>query len=152
MFKNPSLIMRITYGKTAGFVLAGALFLIFPYLFPELSTAYKWGFVLYYALIGAVIGLSGIISTVPVLGIPLPWWFRGPWIGAWMDFILMLFIYDKIGAMLTGFFGAGTFFSSPLWLIADGACFGLLVDYICTRFAGEGPDCVVTDNLEITPK
>jgi len=146
MFKNPSLIMRITYGKTLGFVLAGGMFLLFPNIIPEMTTAYKWGFVFYYTVIGAMIGLTGVMTYVPMIEIPLPWWFRGPWIGGWMGFILMLFIYDEIGAMLIGFFGDGTFLSSPLWLIVDAALFGLLTDFVCTKFAGEGPDCVINDN------
>jgi hypothetical protein len=152
MFKNPSLIMRITYGKTLGFVLAGATFLLLPNFFSDLSIAMKWGFVLYYTIIGAMIGLAGVFTTVPILGISMPWWFRGLWIGGWMDFILMLFIYDEVGAMLVSLFGANGFLTSPLWMILDGALFGLLVDFICTKFAGEGPDCVINDNQESPAK
>jgi len=152
MFKHPSLIMRITYGKILGFVLAGAWFLVLPDFFPELGTAMKWGFVLYYTLIGAMVGFVGIFTTCPVLGISMPWWCRGPMIGACMDFILMLFIYDQLGAVLAGLFGEASLFSSPLWLIADGAAFGLFADFICTKFAGEGPDCVSNDNLATVAK
>lgn len=148
MLKNPSMFMRIAYGKTIGFVLAGAGILLFSDWYPDMPRAFKWGFVLYYTIIGALVGLTGIMTYNPVLKIPMPWWFRGPWLGAWMNFVLMLFIYDYLVTLQAQTFGEGALFSSPWWFVVEGAIIGLLMDFICTKFAGEGLACVVNDGLD----
>lgn len=142
------MFMRIAYGKTTGFVLAGGGILLFPDFFPDMSLAFKWGFVLYYTIIGALVGLTGIMTYNPVIKLPMPWWFRGPWLGAWMNFVLMLFIYSDLAAMQAQAFGESTLLSSPWWFVVEGACIGLVIDFVCTKFAGEGLACVVDDNLD----
>lgn len=148
MFKNPSIIMRITYGKTIGLIFAGGGILLFPHVFPDIGWITKLAFVLYYIMIGAFVGLMGVLNYHPLIKMPLPWWFRGPWIGGWMNLILMMFIYDDLSIMQTQFFGAGAILASPWWFVVEGALFGLFTDYICTRYAGEGVACVTNAELE----
>lgn len=148
MFNNPSMFMRIAYGKTIGFVLAGVGILAFSDWFGDISTAVKWGFVFYYTIIGAFVGLMGIMTYNPVLKHPMPWWFRGPLIGAWMNFVLMLFIYDDLSALQIQMFGATSIFSSAWWFVVEGAILGLFMDFICTKFAGEGMKTVMDGDLE----
>ncbi len=142
MFSNPSLIARITYGKLIGFVFAGTGIIIIPYIFPDLAWQMKLAFLLYYISLGAFIGLMGVLTYHPVIKMPLPWCVRGPATGAWMNFVLMLFIYDKMSLMLAQAFGQSSFLISPWWFVLEGAIFGFLVDFICTRYAGEGVKCV----------
>jgi hypothetical protein len=148
MLNNPSMLLRIAYGKTIGFVFAGAGILILSDWYVDLSTAFKWGFVLYYTIIGALIGLTGIMTYNPVVKLPLRWWFRGPWLGAWMNFVLMLFIYDDLSTFQAQVFGAASIFSSPWWFVVEGATLGLFMDFICTKFAGEGMKTVMDGCLE----
>lgn len=152
MFKNPSMFMRIAYGKTIGFVLAGTGILMFADWFPDMTLAVKWGFVFYYTIIGALVGLTGIMAYNPILKMPMPWWFRGPWLGGWMNFILMLFIYDDLAAMQARAFGADALLSSPWWFVVEGAILGLLMDFICTKFAGEGLATVMDGSMDIPVK
>jgi hypothetical protein len=148
MFNNPSMIMRITYGKTIGLVLSAAGILLFADWFPGMTLAAKWGFIFYYIMIGALIGLTGIMTYNPVIKMPMPWWFRGPWLGGWMNFILMLFIYDDLATMQAQVFGAGALFSSPWWFVFEGAIIGLFMDFICTKFAGEGLATVADGSMD----
>jgi hypothetical protein len=142
MFTNPSLITRIAYGKLTGLVFAGLGIFIVPQLFPDLTWLMLVAFLLYYITLGAIIGLVGVLNYHPMINLPLRWWLRGPLIGAWMNFILTLFIFDKMAGMMTQAFGAGSILSSPWWFVLEGALFGLLVDFICTKFAGEGAETV----------
>lgn len=148
MFKNPSIIMRITYGKTLGFIFAGVGILIFPYFYPDVGWVIQLAFVLYYIMIGAFVGLMGVLNYHPIIKMSLPWWFRGPWIGGWMNLILMMFIYDELSTMQIAAFGAGSLLSSPWWFVVEGALFGLFTDFICTKYAGEGVECVTNANLD----
>ncbi len=46
--------------------------------------------------------------------------------------------FDIISAMLTSTFGPNGFFLSPHWFVLEGPAFGLLIDYVATKFGGEG--------------
>ena len=148
MSKNPSIIMRITYGKLTGLVFAGLGVFIIPFVFPDLSWLMRIAFLLYYISLGAIIGAMGVLKYHPTIKISLPWWLRGPAIGAWMNFVLILFIHDKMLTMMTLAFGADSILASPWWFILEGVLFGLLTDFICTRYAGEGVECVTNAELE----
>jgi hypothetical protein len=42
------------------------------------------------------IGVFGVFDRHPVLYFPMPWYVRAPIIGAWVNFVLMLFTYDTM--------------------------------------------------------
>ncbi len=60
----------------------------------------------------------------------MPWWFRAPWIGAWMNFILTLFMYNDLQIMMSNVFATNSIFSSPFWLTSEGAIVGLIMGYL----------------------
>lgn len=139
MFANPSLVTRIAIGKGIG-ALVGLLGLIFlPYFLPGVGWLPRIGIFFWYTTLGAIIAMFGVY---PVREMPLPWWVRGPLIGAWMNFVLAFFAYDLMKAMLVSVFGPEGFFASPFWFALEGALFGLAVGYFATRFGGEGKDGV----------
>ena len=72
----------------------------------------------------------------------MPWWFRAPLIGAWMNFVLTFFAYDAMATVMTSFFGAGGLLTSPFWFAAEGGIVGLAIGYVATRFGGEGKETV----------
>ena len=143
MFKKPSLLLRIGVGKGIGFAigLAGLVFL--PYFVPDADWMIRIGMVLWYTTVGAVIGMFGVINYHPLIKLPLPWWFRGPWIGGWMNFVLVFFAYDHFAVMMTDIslilWGNETSMTSPFWFAAEGAVVGLLIGYFATLLGGEGP-------------
>ena len=142
MFGNPSLITRIAIGKTVGLAFGLLGFFLMPVLAPGADEFLSWGVLLWYPTLGAVIGMFGVLNWHPVLELPMPWWIRAPFIGAWMNFVLTFFAYDGMKAVLIDMFGTDGTFQSPFWFTAEGAVIGLVIGFVATRIGGEGPETV----------
>ena len=142
MFKTPSLTTRIAIGKAIGLIIGLIGFITMPYFWPEVSLMARWGILLWYTTLGAIIGVYGVFTWHPILKLPMPWWFRAPLIGGWMNFVLTFFAFDMMNSMLTSMFGADGLFSSPFWFILEGAIIGLFIGYLATRFGGEGIETI----------
>ena len=142
MFEKPSLITRIAIGKGVGFVVGLVGFLSLPYFAPEADWLIRWGILLWYTTLGAIIGVFGVFTWHPILKLPMPWWVRAPFLGAWMNFVLTFFAYDTMKDMLVAMFGADGVLTSPFWFTLEGALVGLLIGYLATRFGGEGKETV----------
>jgi hypothetical protein len=142
MFENPSLVTRIAIGKLIGFALGLIGLVVIPILWPDSSWMERIGFLFWYTTVGAFIGVIGVFTWHPILKLPMPWWFRSTLIGAWMNFVLTLFIYDRLAAMMLELMGENGLFMSPFWFVAEGAIVGLVIGYFATRFGGEGPETV----------
>jgi len=142
MFSNPSLITRIGIGKLVGFLFGLAAFIFLPCFLPDASSLLRWGLLLWYTTLGAIIGVFGVFTYHPILKIPFPWWFRAPLLGAWMNFVLVFFAYDEMQRMLINLFGENGILSSPFWFTAEGAIIGFIIGFFATRFGGEGKETV----------
>ena len=138
MFSNPSLTTRIAIGKAIGFLVGLAGFVLLPWFMPEAGWLIRWGFLLWYTTLGAIIGMFGVFTWHPVLKLPMPWWVRDPFIGAWMNFVLTFFAYDMLKQAMEAIFGLDGVLNSPFWFVAEGAVVGLIIGYFATRFGGEG--------------
>ncbi len=150
MFSNPSLITRIGVGKLVGSVIGLIGFVALPWIWPEADMLIRWGILLWYTTFGAIIGVFGAFTRHPILKLPMPWFVRAPFIGAWMNFVLAFFAYDKMEAMLVSLFGALNlgdvgWMTSPFWFALEGAIAGLLIGWLATRFGGEGLAAVEAD-------
>ena len=104
-FANPSLTTRIIIGEVVGLVFGLAGFILLPFFYPEAGWLLRWGLLLWYTTVGAIIGVFGVYTRHPILNFPMPWWFRAPILGAWMNFVLTFFAYDTMGEVLVGMFG-----------------------------------------------
>ncbi len=138
MFERPSLVARIAIGKGVGFVIGLIGMVSLPYFLPDAGWLIRWGLLLWYTTLGAIIGMFGVFTWHPVLKLPMPWWFRAPLLGAWMNFVLTFFAYDTMKAVLTAVFGVGGALQSPFWFTLEGALVGLVIGFFATRFGGEG--------------
>lgn len=138
MFESPSLILRISIGKAIGLAFGLIGFILVPNFFPEADWLLRWGILLWYTTLGAIIGVFGIFTYHPVLKLPFPWWFRAPLLGAWMNFVLTFFAFDTMQNMMLSIFGEHGLLASPFWFTAEGAIIGLIMGYFATRFGGEG--------------
>ena len=137
-FAYPSMFSRVGIGKTLG-VLYG-LFVVYIAIgiLPDLSTSFLIGLWFWYILIGAVVGLLGAIRFY--LFFTFKWWFRGPMIGAWMNFVLALLMVDFIPEILAKLdLTHGSFI---VRLVIEGAVLGLVMDFLATKFGGEGKESV----------
>lgn len=145
MFSNPSLMTRIGVGKLVGFVIGLAGFIVLPWIWPEADMLIRWGILLWYTTFGAIIGVFGAFTRHPILKLPMPWFVRAPIVGAWMNFVLAFFAYEKFEAMMIGLLGSASWLTSPFWFALEGAIVGLLIGYLATRFGGEGLAAVAAD-------
>ena len=142
MFDKPSLITRIAIGKGVGLVFGLIGFMYLPNFLPEADWMIRWGILLWYPTLGAVVGVFGVFTRHPVLNLPMPWWFRAPIIGAWMNFVLTFFAYEKMEAMLVSVFSQDGALTNPFWFVLEGAIVGLIIGFLATRFGGEGRDTI----------
>lgn len=142
MFDNPSLVTRIGIGKVIGLVFGFIGFIAAPYFLPEASLLLRWGILLWYTTVGAIIGVFGVFTYHPILKLPFPWWVRAPLLGAWMNFVLTFFAFDTMQNMMLSAFGENGLLSSPFWFTAEGAIIGFIIGYFATKFGGEGKETV----------
>ncbi len=140
MFGKPSLVTRIATGKAVGFAFGLAGFLMLPYILPEAHSTLRWGFLLWYTTLGAIIAIFGVFDWHPALEMPLPWWVRALLLGAWMNFVLTLLMYDQLHAFSLVLLGPDSLFTSPFWFVAEGVVDGLAIGFAATRIGGEGPE------------
>jgi hypothetical protein len=142
MFDKPSLTTRIAIGKGIGFLFGLAGFILLPFFLADADWLIRWGVLLWYTTLGAIIGVFGVYTRHPILKLPMPWWFRAPLVGAWMNFVLTFFAHDTMKAMMLAMFGEQGVMTSPLWFTAEGAIVGFIIGYFATRFGGEGKEAV----------
>ncbi len=140
MFGKPSLATRIIVGKTVGFAFGLLGFLIMPTILPEVGLMQRWGLLFWYTTLGAIIALFGVFNRHPMLNLPLPWWAMAPFLGAWMNFMLTLLMYDDLHRFSLALLGPDSAFTSPFWFVAEGAVVGLVIGFAATRIGGEGPE------------
>jgi len=138
LFGNPSLFTRIVIGKGVGFVLGIIGFFVLPWFWPEVPMELRIGFLFWYATVGAMIGVFGVVTWHPILHLPMPWWFRSTLIGTWMNLLIVLIAHTDLSTMMAAGFGSDSFLNSVYWLIVEGALVGLLIGGLCTKFGGEG--------------
>lgn len=136
---KPSLTLRIGLGKVFGLAIGLAGFLLLPFFAPDTSMMFRWGILFWYTTFGAIIGVFGVYTEHPVLGIPLPWWLRATVVGAWLNLVATMLAYDQfnsIMASLTGILVDEDL--SPFWFVAEGAIVGFILGWLLTKIAGEG--------------
>jgi hypothetical protein len=138
MFGNPSLITRIAIGKIVGLIVGLSGFVMLPFFMPEAGWLLRWGILLWYTTLGAIVGIFGVYTMHPVLKAPLPWWVRGAVLGGWMNFVLTFFAYDVMKLVMVDMFGADGVLQSPFWFVLEGAVVGFVIDYLATKYGGEG--------------
>lgn len=143
MDNRASLMKRLVIGKSIGFLVGLSSLLLLPAVAGVQDWRLRIGVLLWYTTLGAVIGLAGVFARHPIFKIDFPWWLRGAALGAWLCFVLSLIAYDPLQAVAIGVFGPDGLLISPHWITVDGAVFGLIVDFVATKAAGEGPATVV---------
>ncbi|RBP50707.1 hypothetical protein [Arenicella xantha] len=133
-----SLVYRIGVGKVLGLAVGLLGFFVLPMLVDDSGLMLRIGIVFWYTTLGALVGVFGILARHPVFKLPMPWWFRGIWLGAWMNFVLVLIAYPVISQLSLEMFSATGPWASPFWMVLEGALIGLLIDFLLTRWFGDG--------------
>ncbi|MCJ9429108.1 hypothetical protein [Kordiimonas marina] len=140
--EKPSLMLRVGTGKLVGLLVGLIGFFALPSFYPDTGLMFRLGVLCWYTTMGAVVGMFGVVTYHPVLKLPMPWWFRSLTVGAWMNFVLTLFLHDRFSAMMVAVYGEGSLLSSPWWMVAEGAVVGLICGFVATRVGGEGKETV----------
>ncbi len=143
MFAKNSVTSRIAVGEITGLLIGAIGFFLLPVFWPEAPLLLRWGILLWYMTLGAIIGMFGVFTRHPVFAFPLPWWVRAPLLGGWMNFVLVLFTYDIMEKFMISFFGPDGLMTSPFWFVLEGAIIGLIIGFLATRISGEGEDLPV---------
>jgi hypothetical protein len=133
---------RIAIGKGIGFLVGFFGFVFVPFVLPDANWLIRWGILLWYTTLGALIGVFGVLDRHPILKLPLPWWVRAPFVGAWMNFVLAFFAYDAMEKIMVSIFGPEGMMTSPFWFAAEGAVVGLVIGFFATHYGGEGKETV----------
>lgn len=142
---NPSLFNRLAAGKLVGLIVGLVFFFTIPLVWPSAELTLRWGVLLWYPLVGAVIGLVGIYRRHPVLQLPMPWWVRAPLVGAWMNFVLAFFCFPVLVALYQDLWPSLPAWAAPLLLALEGAVVGAIIGAIATHVGGDGPETVTAD-------
>jgi hypothetical protein len=142
MFEKPSLFARIAIGKGIGFLFGLAGLILLPFFLPEAGWQLRFGLLLWYTTMGAIIGVFGVLTYHPIMKLPFRWWFRAPFMGAWMNFVLTFFAFDVMKEMTLTVFGKTDTVSTVFWFTLEGAIVGFIIGYFATKFGGEGKETV----------
>lgn len=138
--RKGSLTIRIVVGLLAGLAVGFAALALLISLAPEAPLRIKLGVVLWYASLGAIIGLVGVLGQTLLLGRTVHWYVQGPIVGGWMNLLLVLFAHDDLAAIAEAALGDVGFWASPYWFVPEGAGFGVVIGGLATLFGGEGPE------------
>ncbi|MFQ5562952.1 MAG: hypothetical protein ACE5FO_05225 [Parvularculaceae bacterium] len=135
MTLKPSLVTRIAVGKAFGLIFGLVGFFLMPVFgFDDLML--RFGVLFWYVTLGALVAIFGVLDFQPVLKFHIPWWACGTLTGAWMNFVLTLFVFDIFAPVMAAEPVMG--FTSPWWIVLEGAVFGLIAGGLAERFGGEG--------------
>lgn len=145
MNDQPTLLKRLSIGKTIGLVIGIGMFFMLPLADPAIDVLFCWGFMFWLTLTGGFIGLSGGIDKLPVFNFTLSWWFRGTALGGIMFLMLWFVAYEKIDAIVVNVVGADSMFLNGPWIVVDGLAYGFIVAALIKLFGVEGNRSLVQD-------
>lgn len=130
---------RMAIAKTVGFAFGLLGFLLLPTMVSiEVSLQFKLAILFWYTTLWGLVGLFGYMDKHPVFtNWKFPWYFRGLFIWAWMNLVLVLFIHSDLVTLMNASAFAGY---SPYWIITEWMFIWFIADYFATKFGGEGKE------------
>ena len=140
MIKIHSITGRIIIGKTIGFAIGIVAMLFLPLFNIPIMGMFGLGTLLMFVLMGTLTGFMGIFDRHPMIDFKMPWWFRGPLVGATFLLMYVLFTYEMMELIMQSSLVTWMGLKSPFWAILDGICIGGLMGFVETKLAGEGKD------------
>ena len=120
-------------GKLVAFAMGVGVYFALPHLVTDLSVCGRWAILFWYPSLGGIIGISNVVKTEPILNLRLHWWQRAPILGAWMNFMVVLFANEGMRELTMTIHFSNGVLSSPFWFVLDGAVIGVIVGYVSTK-------------------
>lgn len=134
LFESP-LVNRIAVWKLVGFVFWLLGFIMLPVVLNVTDLYLRFAILLWYTTLWAIIWVMWIMNKHPVFNISFPFWIRWAILWAWMNFVLVLFMYDKMVLLMQN-----TVFVnySPFCLIIEWIIVWFVIDLIATKTVWDG--------------
>ena len=134
MFKS-KMANRLFIAKTIGFIIWLLWFLCIPYFFWEVDMKLKLWILFWYTTLWGIIWIMWVMDKHPVFTTcKMPFWFRWVFFWAWLNFVLALFIYNDLLAMMSSMWYD---WFSPFRFALEWAIVGLIIDFFATQFGWE---------------
>jgi len=134
------LFRRIVIAKSLGFAIGLLSFVLIPMFLPDATLMFRFGVLLWYTLMGAFVGVFGVMDYHPILKMKINAWLRGIILGGSMNLTLILIAFGSLEVLMstaTIFNGASLF-----WGVLEGMIVAVVIDLVATKYAGEGPRLV----------
>ena len=138
IFKS-KLLNRIAIWKSIGLVFWLSAFFIMPMFFTNADIFLRFALLFWYTTLWAIIWVFGVWVKYPGLGIWIRYWIRWAFIGAWMNFVLALFMYNELTLLMQGTFME---WCSPFLIILEWAIFWFIIDAVATKYMWDGKKLV----------
>jgi hypothetical protein len=140
-FRIDPLTFRIGLGKLLGGLIGVAVFFSLPSLQADIDPALRFGMLGWYIIFGAIIGFAGIYEKCPVFGFKFPTLLRGAVLGFGLNIVLGCLVHDNMIQAFSKYSEFQFSNSIPVLQIAiEGLIWGTLLDFILTRYAGQGKE------------
>ena len=128
---------RVAIGKAVGLAF-GLLSLLFLPLIQGDNILFGIGILVISVLMGATVGMLGVFDEHPVFDFKMSWCVRGALVGLLFGLAVVLLGYDQLETILSSHIFQNLGLKSPFWAIVDFVFLGMLIDYLATKFAGQG--------------
>jgi len=126
---------RISIAKIIGLIIWLIAYFCIPLLFADATYTLRFAVLLWYITLGGLIGIFWVMKSHPVFPKwKFPAWFRWMFLWGWMNFVLVLFIYETLSTLMIGSMFEGY---SPFWLVLDWAIVWMIIDTIATKSGWE---------------
>jgi|GEM_PF-196932 len=145
--KTKTIGRRMFVAKVCGLLIGIVGYLFAPaFLGVYISPYLQWGILLWGLTFGTIIGLMGVFTECPFWKhCPIYRWnalrpiLRGGFVGAWLEFMLAILLYDSI-TELALYLNWGTFFEANILVLAavEGFLIGAIIDSLSTKIGGDG--------------
>jgi len=128
------LAKRIMIAKWLGFIFWLIGFFALPIL-GETDLMFRFAILFWYTTIWWIIWVLWLIDKHPVFNMRVTYWCRWILIWAWMNFVLVLFMYNNLVTLMQW-----TYFEwfSPFCIVIEWLIIWLIIEYFATKYAWEG--------------
>ena len=138
IFKS-KLANRIFVSKLIWFLIWLICFFVVAKVFTNADIFLRFAILFWYTILWVIIWVFGIMDKHPILNIPFPFWVRWPILWAMMNFVLVLFMYDKINILIIG---SVLEWCSPFWLVLEWIIVWLIIDWFTTKCVWDGVEII----------
>ena len=133
-----SVFKRVVIGKVIGLIVGGISFAMLPLYGLAGETMFGLGLWLGFIMMGAMVGLMGVMVEHPIFDFKMNFWMRGGIVGFSFMLMVILLGYEQLQGVMSSPLVSWVGLSSPFWALIDGTLIGMFMGWLATKFGGEG--------------